>query len=86
MHNMDQDSPILSIAEVIKLPEKKESKFNYEFQQLGVELEPVYGRGIWHLFYRRGFTEHKIRQAHEVCKKKNILTLAYLIGVVKRML
>lgn len=83
---MEQETKILSISEVLHVPKPVESKFKYEFQQLGVELEPIYGRGIWHLFYRRGFTEYRIRQAHEICQKKNILTLGFLIGVVKKML
>lgn len=66
------------------IPSKKESKVNFEFQELGLELQPIYGKVIWSLFHKVGFTEQKIRRAHEVCKQKGILKLAYLIGCVKR--
>lgn len=61
------------------------SKHEHEFQELGVELEPIYGRGIWPVFYRPDATEYKIRTAHEIAKKRGITKLNYLIGVIKRL-
>lgn len=75
----------LSIADLIQIPEARESKFNHEFQELGVLLEPIYGRGIWPLFYRAGFTEWKIREAHRIASERGIQKLGYIIGIVKRL-
>lgn len=61
------------------------TKHKHEFQELGQMLEPIYGKGIWAMFYKVGFTEYKIRKAHEICFKKGITKLGYLIGVVKKL-
>lgn len=75
----------LSIADLIQIPEAKESKFSFEFQELGVLLEPIYGRGIWGLFYKQGFTEWKIKEAHRIASERGIQKLGYIIGIVKRL-
>lgn len=63
----------------------KGSKHDYEFQELGSELEPIYGKGIWALFYKDGFTEHKIREAHKIAEKRGVRELRYLIGIIKKL-
>lgn len=65
--------------------ELKKSKVQYEFQELGLELEPIYGKVIWSLFYKKGFTEFKIRKAHEIAQRRNITKVAYLIGIIKKL-
>ena len=65
-----------------EFPEKK-TKHKYEYQELGTELEPYYGKRIWQLFYRVGFTEYKIRKAHEQCLKYKKTNIGYLITVIK---
>ncbi len=57
----------------------------FEFQEVGVELEPYYGKLIWTVFYRADATERRVREAHKVCLKKKIFNIAYLIGVMKRL-
>lgn len=79
------DTPLISIADLIQIPEAKESKFNHEFQELGVLLEPIYGRGIWGLFYKQGFTEWKIKEAHRIASERGIQKLGYIIGIIKRL-
>lgn len=74
-----------NIFENFKLPERKNDKIQFEFQELGKELQPIYGKGIWALFYKVGFTEFKIRKAHEIARKKGINTVGYLIGIIKKL-
>lgn len=86
---MEEPNTLFTIGEIIKIPEARESKFQYEFQELGVELEPYYGKLIWTIFWRlgnkKGFTPYQIRKAHEICQKKGNLTFPYLVGVLKRL-
>lgn len=76
---------IFSIADFMPVIEKKEGKFSFEFQELGTLLEPIYGKGIWTLFYRAGFTEWKIKEAHRIASERGIRKLGYVIGIVKRL-
>lgn len=75
------------LSSFLKKPEKpvKTQRIDFEFQALGVELEPFYGKAIWPLFYKKGFTEVKIREAHEIAKKRGITKLPYLIGIIKKL-
>ncbi len=57
----------------------------YEYQELCKELEPIYGKAIWTLPFKAGFTEYKIRKAHEIANSRNILEVRYLIGIIKRL-
>lgn len=61
------------------------SKHEWEYQELGVMLEPIYGKGIWPVFYKPYATEYKIRQAHEIAKKRGITKLNYLIGIIRKL-
>ena len=63
----------------------KQTRHDFEYQELGVELEPIYGKGIWSVFYLPYVTEYKVRQAHEIAKKRGITKLSYLVGIVKRL-
>lgn len=78
---------LFSMGELVTIPLPKETKsrFSYEFQELGILLEPVYGKVVWSLFYRSGFTEYKIREAHRIASEKGIQKIGYLIGILKRM-
>lgn len=69
----------------IPLFEIKQSKHKFEYQEVCEELEPTYGKLIWTLPHKVGFTEYKIREAHKVCIKRNILTFKYLYGVLRKM-
>jgi hypothetical protein len=57
----------------------------HEFQQLGKELEPIFGKRIWADFHRAGVTEAKIRRAYEICKERGKLSYAYFRGVLKNL-
>ena len=70
------------------LPELKVSKggkIDYEFQALGVELQPIYGKVIWTLFHKKGMTEAKIRDAAHIAKNRGKETFPYLVGIIKKL-
>ena len=71
-----------------KNPELKVSKvgkIDYEFQALGVELQPIYGKVIWTLFHKKGMTEAKIRDAAKIAKSRGKENFPYLIGILKKL-
>lgn len=84
MEEEETKNTTFSISDLMVLPERKESKFKYEFQELCSELEPIYGKLIWTLPYKKGFSESKIRRAHEIAKARGITKIPYLIGIMKR--
>ncbi len=50
----------------------------HEFQQLGRELEPVYGKRIWAVFHEPKGTEANVRRAAEICReRKKVGNFAY---------
>lgn len=65
-------------------PDKKD-KVQFEFQELGLLLEPIYGKVIWSLFYKPWANEFKIRKAHEIAQSRGITKLSYLIGIIKKL-
>lgn len=65
--------------------EQVKSKYKYEFIELCNELEPIYGKQIWGLVRRVGYTEYKIRKAHEIAKKNGKVNIGYLIGIIKKL-
>lgn len=60
-------------------------KVEYEFQAVCLDLEKFYGKQVWTLPYKVGFTERKIVKAHEICVRRGKISLGYLIGVIKRL-
>lgn len=84
MHPIEEQNTLFSIADLIQIPVAKESKFSFEYQELCSEMEKYIGRSAWVLPYKPGFTESKIRRAFEIAKQKNIVTLPYIIGIIKR--
>lgn len=79
------NSAISSISSIIQIPKAVPSKFNYEFQELCSQLEPIYGKLIWTLPHKVGFTEYKIRKAHDIATLKGITKIGYLIGIIKKL-
>ena len=67
------------------LPEKPVSKHKHEYQEVCSELEKTYGKLVWTLPFKKGFTEYKLKKAHEVCLKRGILTFKYLYGVLRKL-
>jgi hypothetical protein len=60
-------------------------KIEHDFQEIGVELEPIFGKRIWADFHRAGYTEAKIRQAFEICKKRGKIKYDYFRSILKRL-
>lgn len=67
------------------LYEVRKSKHLYEYQELCEELAKVYGRLVWTLPHKVGFTEHKIRRAHQIASERGITKFAYLVGIIKKL-
>lgn len=58
----------------------------HEFQQLGRELEPIYGKRIWAVFHTPRGTEANVRRAAEICRQRGKAgNFGYLIGVLRRL-
>jgi len=64
---------------------KQKNKIDFEFQELGLELEPFYGKVIWSLFHKVGMTEQKIRDAHKIAEKRGVTKFPYLLGIIKNL-
>lgn len=65
--------------------QNKGPKIEFEFQELCLEMEKIYGKLVWTLPYKRGFTEKRIRKAHEICKNKGKEGFPYLMGVLNKL-
>lgn len=64
----------------------KFNKINFEFQQLCLENEKLFGRAIWTLPFQKGVTDEVLREAVKICEKNGVTTFPYLKGVIKRIL
>jgi len=78
-----------SIDQITKELEKKFEKpragpkIDWSFQEIGVEMQKVYGKKVWSLFYK--YPEGKIREAWKVAQKRKILSFNYLIGIINNL-
>jgi len=63
----------------------QKTKHNFEFQELGEQLQPIYGKAIWSIFYQPYATEYKVREAHKIAQQRGITKLAYLIGIIRKL-
>ena len=57
----------------------------HEFQQLGKELEPIFGKRIWAVFHTPKGTEANVRRAYEICKKRGKISYEYFRGVLRKL-
>jgi hypothetical protein len=57
----------------------------HEFQQLGKELEPIFGKRIWAVFHMPKGTEANVRRAYEICKQRGKTSYAYFCGVLRNL-
>lgn len=62
-----------------------ETKHHYQFQEVCADLEKDFGKAVWSLPFKEGFTEHKLKKAGAIARKRGIHSLAYLIGIVKKL-
>ena len=61
-----------------------DSKIQYEYQELGLELNKWFGKNCFWVLYKPEAELHKVRYALDVCKKKNTKKIGYLIGILKK--
>jgi hypothetical protein len=57
----------------------------HEFQALGKELEPIFGKRIWAVFHTPKGTEANVRRAYEICKKRGKVKYDYFRGVLRNL-
>jgi DNA replication protein DnaD len=57
----------------------------HEFQAIGKELEPIFGKRIWAVFHTPKGTEANVRRAYEICKKRGKVSYDYFRGVLKNL-
>ena len=57
----------------------------HEFQQLGKELEPIFGKRIWAVFHTVKGTEANVRRVYEICKKRGKVSYDYFRGVLRKL-
>lgn len=61
------------------------TSIEHEFQQLGKELEPIFGKRIWAVFHMPKCTEANVRRAYEICKKRGKVSYDYFRGVLRNL-
>lgn len=83
MLSINEDNTTKTIP-LFELPKSK-SKHKFEFQEICEELEHIYGKLVWTLPHKVGFTEYKIRKAHQIATQKKITKINYLIGIIKKL-
>lgn len=66
-------------------PKANAPNVEYEFQSVGIELQPIYGKVIWTLFSKPKVTPEKVRRAHEIAVKRKKTNYAYLYGIIKKL-
>lgn len=76
---------LFSMSELLIVPKPKESKHQFEFQEVCKELEKTYGKLVWTLPYKSGFTEYKIREGHRIATERGIQTFQYLYGIIRKL-
>src|SRR5215204_6337676 len=57
----------------------------HEFQALGRELEPIFGKRIWAVFHIPKCTGANVRKAYEICKNLGKISYAYFRGVIRNL-
>lgn len=64
----------------------KNGKHEYEFQALGEEMESWFGKDrlLYQIFYFKGCTEERVRDAFAWCKRKDIKNPRAMIGFIKK--
>lgn len=63
----------------------KKTKHEYEFQEVCSDLEKDFGKLVWTLPHKIGFTPHKIKKAGAIARKRGVLKFPYLVGIIKNL-
>lgn len=65
--------------------EQPTTKHEHEFQEVCEDLATDFGKGVWALPHKPGFTEWKLKEAGRIARARGITKIAYLIGIMKRL-
>lgn len=73
-----------------KLKERKEAfdkkyegkKVEFEYQELGIEMQKYFKKNIWYLFWK--YNEEDIKYAYEQCKKYDKPHVPYLVAIIRK--
>ena len=67
-------------------PKEAKKKIEFEFQSLGLEMKEYFGKQkFWYLFHDARFNVKMIREAFEICKKRGVCKVNYLLGVLNNL-
>lgn len=61
---------------------RKDDGVDFEFQEVGKEMQSFFKANIWHLFYKYKLDD--IKYAFEQCKKYKKPYVGYLLAVIKK--
>lgn len=82
---IDKEKYIEALIERGKTHEEK--KIDYEFQEIGLELERIFGKEnkkrIWPIFYQKGMTEDRVRRAINEYNKRRF---SYFIWILNKII
>jgi hypothetical protein len=57
-------------------------RVNWEFEEIGLELENWFGRKLYWIFYRPWGEVGKVKEALKVCQAKKIKDVRYLLAIL----
>ncbi len=58
-------------------------KVDYEYQEIGLEMQKWFNKNIWFIFYRPEADLDKIKNAFKICREKGKKEINYLLGILK---
>lgn len=64
---------------------REQTKHKYEFEEVCADLEKDFSKAVWSLPYKPYCTEYKLREAGRIARKRGVLKLGYLIGILKKL-
>lgn len=60
-----------------------QEKVQYEFQELGLEIQAVLGKGIWPIFHQKGNTNEIMKRAWKEFNTRKFSYFMFLLKQVK---
>ena len=66
---------------------KKETKHEFEFQEICEDLQKDFGKLVWTIPHKKGnwVTNYNLKKAGAIARKAGVTTVPYLIGIMKRL-
>ena len=76
-----------SIGEILKTERKPDTRVEYEYQEIGLEMQKWFPKSewrlIWPLFYK--YPVYSVKRAFKETRDRNKKTVRYLIVVLRNM-